>query len=306
LAADIKDPSRAADLGCIVNRDHIAAQILLRSWPFPRGAGRLLDKFFSRTEFPEETSTVRTTDGFLMNVPPNDLIGRHIYLTGEFDRSMVEVLCNFAVPGDTLLDVGANIGYVSACFLKNIEQSTVVAVEPTPATVELLKKNLAQFGPRQSIFPFALSDRDGEAHFRIDKANKGASRIVENETEDSIRVPLRSAATVFEDPKLAKVDLVKIDVENHEEPILSACKAALARLNPRAILFEHTGVQCAPGNSIAKLFDEIGYDIVGIRKRLTRLELDPIRSEADRTYNDFLAISRTRAIPYSAKLAYGL
>ena len=41
----------------------------------------------------------------------NDHFGRHIYLTGEFDRTTVEVLLKFA------RDVGANIGYVGACFL---------------------------------------------------------------------------------------------------------------------------------------------------------------------------------------------
>src|ERR1019366_9617231 len=101
-----------------MNRQHILAQILLRSWPFPRGAGRIIDHYFSRLAFDDEIASVLTTDGFTINVIPNDLIGRHIYLTGEFDRSTVEVLLKFSNPEDVLLDIGANIGYVSACFCK--------------------------------------------------------------------------------------------------------------------------------------------------------------------------------------------
>jgi FkbM family methyltransferase len=289
-----------------LNREHIVAQFLLRSWPFPRGAGRLLDTFFANTKFSDPVCMVQTTDGFQISVAPNDLIGRHLYLTGEFDRSTVEVLCTFGEPGDALLDIGANIGYVTACFLNNVSGSTAVAVEPQPVIVDLLRQNLSQFAGRQNVFPFALSDRDGEAHFRINQANKGASRIVETETMDSIRVPIKSASAFFNEPALSKVDVVKIDVEGHEETILSAAKVYLAKLQPKIILFEEHGVKCAPGNSIAKIFDEIGFDLYGIHKRLTKLDLRPIRGPADCSCNDFLAVSRTRPMPQKAKVSWTL
>ena len=137
-----------------MNRQHILAQILLRSWPFPRGTGRIIDHYFSRLAFDDEIASVLTTDGFTINVIPNDLIGRHIYLTGEFDRSTVEVLLKFSNPEDVLLDIGANIGYVSACFLQNVPRSKVIAVEPQPQIVDLLQLNLAPFGNgRYKVFP---------------------------------------------------------------------------------------------------------------------------------------------------------
>ena len=123
----------------IINRQKILPQMLLRSWPFPRGAGRIIDHFFSRLTFENEIETVRTTDGFAIKVFPNDLIGRHIYLTGEFDRSTVEVLVKLSKPDDVLLDIGANIGYVSGCFLQNVPRSKVIAVEPQPLIVDLLE-----------------------------------------------------------------------------------------------------------------------------------------------------------------------
>ena len=62
-----------------MNSQKILPQILLRSWPFPRGAGRIIDHFFSQLTFENEVETVRTTDGFAIKVFPNDLIGRHIH-----------------------------------------------------------------------------------------------------------------------------------------------------------------------------------------------------------------------------------
>lgn len=282
-----------------MNRHHIGAQMLLRAWPFPRGSGRLIDMFFSHKSFPEETVSVQTTDGFEISILPNDHIGRHIYLTGEFDRSTVEVLCAFAEPGDTLLDIGANIGYVSACFLSNVSRSNVVAIEPQPVVVDLLQKNLSQFAGRSGVYPFALSDRDGEAAFEIHARNKGASRLVSEPTANAIQVPVKSAAKFFDDNGIGKIDLVKIDVEGHEEAILAACQTAFAKLQPRVVLFEDHGTKCAPGNSIAKIFNEVGYELYGIHKRLTKLDLKPIRSAADCACNDFVAISR--AYPVSAR-----
>src|SRR5579883_2284520 len=162
-----------------MNRQHIVAQLLLRSWPFPRGAGRIVDRVFSGLVFEQNVATVRSADGFQMRVMPNELVGRHIYLTGEFDRTTVEVLCNFAKPGDVLLDVGANVGYVSACFLQNVPDAKVVSVEPQPGIVELLRSNLAQFGDgRYKVVPVALSDQDREAWFEICDGNRGASKLV--------------------------------------------------------------------------------------------------------------------------------
>jgi hypothetical protein len=114
----------------LLNPEHIIPQTLLRLWPFPRGAGRICGRYFPDLTFryfPDltfrcEVATVRTTDGFSVKVRPNELIGRHFYLTGAFDRSTFEVLLMLAKPGDVLLDIGANIGYISACFLQRVDQ----------------------------------------------------------------------------------------------------------------------------------------------------------------------------------------
>src|SRR5437016_2453438 len=111
-----------------MNKEHITVQLLVRNWPFPRGSGRIIDRVFSKIKFSEQIASVMTTDGFKMLVPPNDHIGRHIYLSGEFDRTTAEVLITVSKPGDILLDIGANLGYVSACFLQRVENSRCISV----------------------------------------------------------------------------------------------------------------------------------------------------------------------------------
>jgi FkbM family methyltransferase len=279
-----------------VNNEHILVQVLLRSWPFPRGAGRILDKYFSKLSFSRPTAVVLTTDGFDITVIPNELIGRHIYLTGEFDRSIVEVLCAFSEPGDALLDIGANIGYVSSCFLNNVSNSSVIAVEPQPEVLEILATNLGRLG-RNQIYPFALAESDGEAWFQIDRSNMGAGRIVEASDSRTVKIQTRGADSMFSDLHIEKLDLVKIDAEGFEKAIISACLNHFERLQPRAILFEDTALDVT---EIARLLQKVGYRTFGIRKSLTSLTLQDIGQLA----HDYIAISNRREIPERAKKTY--
>lgn len=274
-----------------MNRQKILPQILLRSWPFPRGAGRIIDHFFSRLTFENEIETVRTTDGFAIKVFPNDLIGRHIYLTGEFDRSTVEVLLKLSKPDDVLLDIGANIGYVSGCFLQNAPRSKVIAVEPQPLIVDLLESNLKQFGDkRYKIFPVGISDADSSGWLEICDFNRGASKVVKDKNKHTVEIQLWSAKRLFASLQGEKIDLVKIDVEGHEETVLKASQEDLNRLRPRAIFFEDHAQSAAPDGPIGRIYRSIGYQVFGVKKRLTRLDFVSIHAAKDCIYNDYLAV----------------
>lgn len=179
----------------------------MRSWPFPRGAGRIIDKFFSAIKFSADTAVIRTTDDFDMMIPLNELIGRHLYLIGEFDRTIVEVLLSLARQGDTLLDIGANIGYVSACFLQNVRESEVICIEPVPPNIILLRKNLSSFCKRSRIIPVALSDRNCDGWMDTWSNNLAASRLVPEKTPRSIAVSIRSTDAIL--AGINRVELIK-------------------------------------------------------------------------------------------------
>jgi FkbM family methyltransferase len=283
-----------------MNSQHIIAQAFLRAWPFPRGAGRIIDQYFSTLKFEKQIATIQTTDGFNISVEPNELIGRHIYLTGEFDRSTVEMVCNFSRPGDVLLDIGANVGYISACFLKNVPNSSVIAVEPQPGILDLLKSNLGQFG-RSQVYPYALGDRNDEASIKIDTFNKGASRVVSGGGDHKIE--MRSADRMFAELDIKHVDIVKLDVEGSEESILRSLLPQLKRPRPRAIIFENHPADNQ--SNIFKLLTSFGYRSYGIKKHLTKLELQPENGDMSHLH-DFVAISDWRLVPPKAKAAYGI
>ncbi len=87
---------------------------------------------------------------------------------------------------------------------------------------------------------------------------------------------------------LPRLDLIKIDVEGHEETVFHAIDAQLARLAPRAILFEDQGAGAA--EAIGTLLNRHRYTVFGIDKRLLRTRRVPMVSSGDCRYNDYLAV----------------
>ena len=266
-----------------MNSEHVVVQALLRGWPFPRGAGRIIDRFFCNLKFASAEATVRTTDGFDITVPPNDLIGRHIYLTGEFDRTIVEVLLLHSNPGDVLLDIGANIGYISGCFLAKVPQSKAICVDPQTGILSFLKSNMAQFGIRASVHEIALSSQSGAAFLSIPDGT-----ITRLRPTRGISVTLERSKEFFS--KLERLDIIKIDVEGHEAEIFNDAADELQRLRPRAIVFEDATAEAHPKGAIGKVLTECGYEIRAIRKRLTSLDFPLVNEKSDCIANDYLAI----------------
>lgn len=262
-----------------MNKEHVFAQTVLRNWPFQRGVGRLI-RALGNPKFNEEVATVRTTDGVDLRVLPNDLIGRHIYLTGDYERSVLDVLYSLAKPGDVLLDIGANIGYVSASFLHKVPGSQVLAIEPQPGCVsELLDENLVHFPNRFQIFPVAMSDHSGRARFKVSGFNLGDGRIAD---DGEVEVAVEAGDDILRG--VEKIDLIKIDVQGHELKALQSMKRTLERLRPRAIIFEDDDGQL---HEIARFLKGSGYTTQAIQKTMLGFKIRDISADCD----NYIAIS---------------
>ena len=261
------------------------APLISRNWPFANGSGRILDKYARTIDLGTGERTAESSDGFQMHVYADDLIGRHILMSGAFDRSIIQILLNQSRPGDVLLDIGANIGYVSAVFLKRVSGSKAVCIEPQPGIVDLLRKNMFQFGDRGKVRQIGLGDEDGTLRFHVNNENRGASRI---SADGEIEIQVKAAANVLSE--LPRVDIIKIDVEGFEEPIFRSIEGELKRLKPRAILFEDQTGAAAPNGEIGATLVRSGYRIFGIDKRLFKTALIPISSTDDCRFNDYLAL----------------
>ena len=71
-------------------------------------------------------------------------ISRTLLLFGKRELEHKKMLEDIIKPEMTVLDIGANIGYYSLMMLKLIgNNGKLIAVEPSPTNIEILKKNLS-------------------------------------------------------------------------------------------------------------------------------------------------------------------
>ena len=200
----------------------------------------------------------RCKHGLFMYNRNDSYIGRSLDLYGEWCDFEVQLLSQFVSPGDTVVDVGANIGTHTVPFANRVGTTgTVHAFEPQRRLFQMLCGNIALNG-LENVFCHAQAVSD----------THGAATIPQLPPADTpfnfggvplglAGTPTEPATTVALDGlKLAKCRLIKIDAEGMETQVLRGARATLDAYGP--ILYLEND---RPGASktLSALLSEIGY-----------------------------------------------
>jgi hypothetical protein len=102
--------------------------------------------------------------GARLRIDAKDTVGRALAAQGVYDVVTTEVLWRLTEDAATAFDVGANIGYFTSLLARRVgPKGRVLAFEPHPETLRLLRRNVSQFTDRNvQVENVALSDVDGE------------------------------------------------------------------------------------------------------------------------------------------------
>lgn len=181
-----------------------------------------------------QTSTGRIWTSAGDTILPFLLAEQELRIYGTGDRGVH--------PGDIVLDCGANIGMFTKTALAS-GASLVVAIEPAPATLECLRRNLATeiAQKRVIVYPKGVWDHDDFLNLSIDEHNAGQNSVVlDQDRPNSVRVPLTTIDKLVAELKLDRVDFIKMDIEGAEKPALKGARETLNRFHPRmSISAEH-------------------------------------------------------------------
>jgi FkbM family methyltransferase len=161
-------------------------------------------------------------------------------MVSEQTEGVYEVAGHGVRSGDVVLDCGANIGVYTRHALK-LGARLVVAIEPAPDTLAILRRNLAaEIEARKVVVvPKGVWNQDGELKLYQDASNWSNS-FVRVRSENTIIAPLTTIDHVVRDLKLDRVDFIKMDIEGAERQALNGALDTVSRFHPRmAVALEH-------------------------------------------------------------------
>lgn len=174
---------------------------------------------------------------------------------------LADYISGFGGRSFVFVDVGANVGLYTLFARAEAQRAgaafAAVCIEADPEMAARLRFNIAASGAESEvrIFNCAASDKEGDLRFDVNLASRGLSRVA---SDGSSVVPAKALAQIFAESGLQKINALKIDIEGHEAPALSALLAdAPTFLRPKVILTEISHQQ--GDSSLAALLLGAGY-----------------------------------------------
>jgi FkbM family methyltransferase len=200
-------------------------------------AQRLLAGFRS---FPE-TKVARTRSNARFRAITDDILQGYLYLFGVWEPNITRWVRQTLRPGDTFIDVGANIGYYTVLASRLVARDGhVVAIEASPDFTKAITENLSLNNcANVRLVNVAVSDHSSLLPFyQPSPYNRGNTTSVRVEPTARPRFTVESKALpeILTPHELRRARLVKIDVEGSEYAVVRGLIPALSRMREDAEL----------------------------------------------------------------------
>jgi len=211
---------------------------------------------------------------------------------GSYGLLIVEAMKRLLKPGGVFVDVGANIGYLSAIAAGIVgKQGQVHCFEPVPTYFERLER-LVELNPGHSITinSKAAGEAPGDCTIYVTRepgqntmvpAYKSGPEII-----STLNVPVVRLDSYFAERKINRISLLKIDAEGFEFPVLKGLQHFLEESKQRPAII----CEIAPrayslmGRTISELSDYMavyGYAAYDLIDRKTPINLSSIQHVED-------------------------
>lgn len=209
---------------------------------------RLLD---TRTFYlGNNTALTFLANGSKLYVFTNDVgIAPHLISTGKWEPHITKVFTSLIKNGDTVLDIGANLGYFSVIAAPLVgDHGKIIAFEANPSLSGLVERSFMVNGMfrngKSRLFNKGVMDRCGEMVFRFPSNRMGSGSFLISEKEDNsdgideIVVPVVALDELL-GPEFT-ADVVKMDIEGSEPLALKGMSQIIQRSQNIKIIIEYS------------------------------------------------------------------
>lgn len=196
---------------------------------------RMLDRLLGRDQGLQiDVPGIGAVDIALHDVP-DIWISDPIRRGDAYDPDTQALLQDMILPGDTMLDIGANIGWFTVVGSRLVgPRGRVVAIEPDPRNARLLRRNVARNRCRNvTVHEVAAGAESCTARLYRSDDNQGDHRLeVTSDRTEWVDVPVRPIDVLLA-RRPGSADVIKIDTQGSEVAVLQGMQATLDR-NPTA------------------------------------------------------------------------
>ena len=166
------------------------------------------------------------------------------FCQGDFEAEETKILTALCEGRDVFVDVGANIGWFSLHIGRVLRQHAghVYAIEPVPQSRDELVAHVSLNGLADviSVWSCALGAAPGEMELIVPTAFPSAASarpLHPDLPSDVVRCPVTTLDLVAAQHGVAKVDVIKCDVEGAELMVLDGAMGVITRDRP-VMMFE--------------------------------------------------------------------
>jgi FkbM family methyltransferase len=243
-----------------------------RYFPVRRGKQAVWRHIVCHLRWLESWETTKTVFRKKLRVYPIDDIGRSIYYFGIWEPNLTFWIAHSLSPGDTFVDVGANIGYFSLLAAGIVgERGSVVSIEAMPRTCEVLAENFRLNGIGNGrVVGMAVWDGPGNIEiFGPSEGISGTASALKSRAEtwnhrSQVMVPCATLSSILSGEEIRDARIVKIDVEGAEWHVVSGMTELMKRgredleivveLDPQSLRLDSHSCQ-----DVSTLFRRFGF-----------------------------------------------
>ncbi len=173
-------------------------------------------------------------------------IAPHLIMDGFWETWLTQYLAKIVQPGNTCLDIGANVGYFSVLMSALAgDKGRTIAFEPIPGIAKLLRLTAGVNGPGFEVAELALAAKEGILQLQIPEGSFGEASIVDRTDrlivpKTSIDVRTTTLDHFLEEMDIKKVDIIKMDVEGAEPFVFEGMKQTIAKNKNLQLIIEYS------------------------------------------------------------------
>lgn len=225
---------------------------------------------------------------YSLGILKNDARFKYHYMV----KSLIE-------PTDTIVDIGANLGYFSKTFARLATHGQLISIEPVKPFYETLQYFIGKRS-NVTIHHCALGNEEGTITMVLPESNgmirTGLPHIATSEDEKKAHknheVNVYKGSQLLKD--IEKINYIKCDIEGYETVVFNEMKTIIEQHLPMV------QIEIGPENEKTMLsyFVELGYLQYGIANFKIVRELEGKQKEQ----GDFLFVHQSKAAAFEEKM----